>query len=314
MGKALMVITDQAGLSSAHVTFNTEDEWSAMKDLGFLQRTGIQARGKSINRGADLKTHHWDAFYDFYLNTVDKNYAQAYLTLAGSGSKCNGHLCSVGYQDNAPSFKDGTGSIHTSYMAIKRRKCNKCKKVYQDTAAQPSSSNVGQQILFGPPPPPPVVAYPPLDESNSQLLPNYAIEVFIKAVQPRIEEHHLLQATFATHVAKADANFKLDGLGMTTLMSGEGLIMGTWLGTSSLRDLAAGLTAMGLKSQALGKEVAVFYVDNPFHTYKLLQACFPTLGKASSLVTVESDGDMYHGINVMRGQLQGQPSPDQRSF
>eukprot|EP00798_Chlamydomonas_sp_ICE-L_P031345 gene31345-6500_t len=40
---------------------------------------------------------------------------------------------------------------------------------------------------------------------------------------------------------------------------------------------------MGLKSQALGKEVAVFYVDNPFHTHKLLQACFPTLAKASSL-------------------------------
>eukprot|EP00798_Chlamydomonas_sp_ICE-L_P031343 gene31343-6496_t len=45
----------------------------------------------------------------------------------------HGHLLFLGYQDNAPSFKDGTGSIHTSYMAIKRRKCHKCKKVYQDT-------------------------------------------------------------------------------------------------------------------------------------------------------------------------------------
>eukprot|EP00798_Chlamydomonas_sp_ICE-L_P010981 gene10981-17752_t len=201
-------------------------------------------------------------------------------------------------QDNAPSFKDGTGSIHTSYMAIKRRKCNKCKKVYQDTcedlgltfssfctafnswlhtaharlqlscyrqqiearAAQPSSSNGGQQILFGPPPPPPVVAYPPLDESNSQLLPNYAIEVFIKAIQPRIEEHHLLQATFATHVAKADANFKLDGLGMTD----------EWRGL------------------------------NHGHV-----ACFPTLGKGLFTGDCGVRWDMYHGINVMRDSCRG---------
>eukprot|EP00798_Chlamydomonas_sp_ICE-L_P031346 gene31346-6501_t len=110
--------------------------------------------------------------------------------------------------------KDGTGSIHTLlhgyqeaqgltfssfctafnswlHTAHARLQLSCYRQQIEARAAQPSSSNGGQQILFGPPPPPPVVAYPPLDESNSQLLPNYAIEVFIKAVQPRIEEHHL---------------------------------------------------------------------------------------------------------------------------
>eukprot|EP00798_Chlamydomonas_sp_ICE-L_P005599 gene5599-2624_t len=64
-------------------------------------------------------------------------------------------------------------------------------------------------------------------------------------------------------------------------------------------------TARGYKSQALGKEVAVFYVDNPFHTYKLLQACFPTLGKGLFTGDCGVRWDMYHGINVMRDSCRG---------
>ena len=30
------------GISSAHVTFNGEEEWKSLSDLGFLQRAGIQ--------------------------------------------------------------------------------------------------------------------------------------------------------------------------------------------------------------------------------------------------------------------------------
>ena len=38
--------------------------------------------GMRIRRltGADLRPRHWDAFYAFYLSTVDRRYGQAYLT------------------------------------------------------------------------------------------------------------------------------------------------------------------------------------------------------------------------------------------
>jgi len=35
-------ITDNLGVSSMHVTFNTEEESTALTSVGFLQRTGIQ--------------------------------------------------------------------------------------------------------------------------------------------------------------------------------------------------------------------------------------------------------------------------------
>lgn len=31
-------------------------------------------------QGTELKPHHWDKFYEFYLNTVDKRWGTAYLT------------------------------------------------------------------------------------------------------------------------------------------------------------------------------------------------------------------------------------------
>src|SRR4051812_17816855 len=30
--------------------------------------------------GADVKSHHWDAFFRFYMNTSDRKWGQAYLT------------------------------------------------------------------------------------------------------------------------------------------------------------------------------------------------------------------------------------------
>ena len=33
---------ESSGLSSVHVTFNTAEEWAALAEVGFLQRTGIQ--------------------------------------------------------------------------------------------------------------------------------------------------------------------------------------------------------------------------------------------------------------------------------
>ena len=42
LAQSLMSITDQLGVSSLHVTFNTEAEASTMTELGFLQRSGLQ--------------------------------------------------------------------------------------------------------------------------------------------------------------------------------------------------------------------------------------------------------------------------------
>ena len=38
---------DQASFSSAHVTFNSEQEWQALAGVGFMQRTGIQVGRKA---------------------------------------------------------------------------------------------------------------------------------------------------------------------------------------------------------------------------------------------------------------------------
>eukprot|EP00960_Hanusia_phi_P052501 761497-Hanusia_phi.AAC.1 len=102
-------------ISSAHVTFPTKEDWELMGRQGFLLRTGIQyhwrnegyqtfdeflmklkqSRRKSIRqernkvakagvrvralRGKEIEERHWDAFYQFYLNTVDEKWGQAYL-------------------------------------------------------------------------------------------------------------------------------------------------------------------------------------------------------------------------------------------
>ena len=46
---------------------------------------------------------------------------------------------------------------------------------------------------------------------------------------------------------------QLDPQGMVTAMDDKGFILGTWAGTSSMWDLAACLTALGLRCKALGK-------------------------------------------------------------
>ncbi|KAK9828324.1 hypothetical protein WJX74_008746 [Apatococcus lobatus] len=116
LGKGLTDIADQMGVSSLHMTFNTEQEWQTLARVGFLKRNGIQYHwqnngystfddflmdmkqskrknvrqerkhvhnsGLKIERltGDALKPHHWDAFYGFYINTSDKKWGSAYLT------------------------------------------------------------------------------------------------------------------------------------------------------------------------------------------------------------------------------------------
>ncbi|MEJ1994793.1 MAG: GNAT family N-acetyltransferase [Limibacillus sp.] len=114
----MVQLGDQNKLSSLHVTFCGQEEWEMGGELGLLKRKGLQyhwrnqgygsfedflaalasrkrknlkkeraralSGGLEIRRltGEDLKPEHWDAFHRFYLSTVDKKWAQAYLNRA----------------------------------------------------------------------------------------------------------------------------------------------------------------------------------------------------------------------------------------
>lgn len=102
-------------VSSLHVTFATEDEWKAMGEMGFLLRIDQQfhwlnedyatfddflarlasRKRKAIRRerrdavpddmeievvsGPDLTEAHWDAFYEFYVDTGARKWGRPYL-------------------------------------------------------------------------------------------------------------------------------------------------------------------------------------------------------------------------------------------
>ena len=108
-------LTDELDLSSAHITFLEEPQWSMACRAGFLQRMDIQfhwknegyqsfedfvaqlatKKRKNIRRerrdivennlhiewlsGSDLQEHHWDSFYEFYLNTNSRKWGSSYL-------------------------------------------------------------------------------------------------------------------------------------------------------------------------------------------------------------------------------------------
>ncbi|MCF3628946.1 GNAT family N-acetyltransferase [Thalassospiraceae bacterium LMO-SO8] len=109
-------LAQNLGVSSLHVTFPTEAEWVAFGDAGYLQRIGQQfhwenkgfktfddfldelssRKRKNIKKerravhdagldiraleGPDITEAHWDAFFQFYMDTTDKKWGQAYLT------------------------------------------------------------------------------------------------------------------------------------------------------------------------------------------------------------------------------------------
>ena len=111
----LTELARQHEISSFHVTFCTEPEWRMMGDAGLLQRVGQQfhwrnrgyetfddflavlssRKRKMIRKerevansggieietltGDALQDRHIEAFYGFYLNTVDRKWANAYL-------------------------------------------------------------------------------------------------------------------------------------------------------------------------------------------------------------------------------------------
>jgi predicted N-acyltransferase len=112
----LVELTSRHGVSSLHVTFCTEEEWRSFGAAGFQQRLGLQyhwqnagygsfddflgalvsRKRKAIRKerrkvadsgvrlravtGDEIAERHWAAFYDFYLDTVDRKWSRAYLT------------------------------------------------------------------------------------------------------------------------------------------------------------------------------------------------------------------------------------------
>ena len=111
-------LRDKAGASSVHATFLPKAEWDLLGEAGFLQRTGEQfhflnegyatfeaflnalasrkrkmirreraealAPGIEIERltGTEITEGHWDAFYEFYMDTGSRKWGRPYLTRA----------------------------------------------------------------------------------------------------------------------------------------------------------------------------------------------------------------------------------------
>ncbi|WP_438852230.1 GNAT family N-acetyltransferase [Brevundimonas nasdae] len=110
-----LTLVERLGVSSLHVNFPVETEWSAMAEAGLLPRQDIQFiwrndgyqtfddfqaalsanRRKTIKRerrdaqadlnirvltGGALTEAHWDAFFAFYMDTGSRKWGQPYLT------------------------------------------------------------------------------------------------------------------------------------------------------------------------------------------------------------------------------------------
>ena len=111
----MMQVSEQMEVSSVHVTFATRSQWKLMGELGFLQRTHNQfhwqnrgystfddfladlssKKRKNIRRerrdavsggitierltGNDITEAHWDAFFQFYMDTGSRKWGSPYL-------------------------------------------------------------------------------------------------------------------------------------------------------------------------------------------------------------------------------------------
>ena len=118
LAQGAMEAVEAMGLSSLHITFLSEAETRGLTSLNpaWIQRTGLQfhwhnqgyggfddflaslssRKRKTLRRerreiamhgirfhrltGDDLKAEHWDAFYRFYLATIDRKWGGVYLT------------------------------------------------------------------------------------------------------------------------------------------------------------------------------------------------------------------------------------------
>ncbi len=112
----MIEVADRLNVSSLHITFPDEDDFTLMADAGLLERYGQQfhwknedyahfdgfldalssRKRKNIRKerekanscgvdiyavsGDDITSRHWDAFYRFYRLTTDRKWGQAYMT------------------------------------------------------------------------------------------------------------------------------------------------------------------------------------------------------------------------------------------
>ena len=114
LAAGLLELAKRHEVSFLHITFTPEDEWDELGEMGLIQRQGQQFHWKnqgfetfddflhSLNSrkrkmirkereaanaevdikvltGDDIGPNHMQAFYHFYLNTVDRKWAHAYL-------------------------------------------------------------------------------------------------------------------------------------------------------------------------------------------------------------------------------------------
>ncbi len=118
LASAAVELAKQNRASSWHITFATKEEWTSLAALGLLQRTDTQyhwqnrgydsfddflaalasrkrktvrkereqARASGVTlewlTGADIKEAHWDAFFEFYMDTGNRKWGNPYLTRA----------------------------------------------------------------------------------------------------------------------------------------------------------------------------------------------------------------------------------------
>lgn len=116
LASGLMQVARKYGLSGVHINFMPEADAPLLEERGFLIRHGHQyhwqnddyknfdnfltalssRKRKAIRKerrkvaeagidirplsGPDLKPHHWDDFYDFYIDTYDRKWGSPYLT------------------------------------------------------------------------------------------------------------------------------------------------------------------------------------------------------------------------------------------
>jgi len=116
LAQGLVSLCEQLKASSVHVTFLSQDDWEAADHSNWLQRQDIQfhwhnkgyatfgdfltslssAKRKNIRKerqsvldagitfdlvtGSDLRERHWDAFFEFYMDTGSRKWGSPYLT------------------------------------------------------------------------------------------------------------------------------------------------------------------------------------------------------------------------------------------
>jgi len=116
LSEALVAVCDKTGASSVHVTFSEEHDFAALTEAGYLARYDTQfhfsnrgyhtpddflqalasrkrkqvkrerrealSDGITIHwlRGGDITEAHWDAFYEFYMDTGSRKWGRPYLS------------------------------------------------------------------------------------------------------------------------------------------------------------------------------------------------------------------------------------------